>query len=228
MASVRELRAERDAGRPVATALALGFALMGASVTGDALRRFHLPRLTGYLLFGVIVGPYLGNLITESMAAQLQVVTGIATTLIALHRRPDVERGASRGAARGDRAHDGGDAGRRHGRLVGGGVAGVAVAADCARCRRTPAAGHAGPAGRDGRLLLADDDGRGGRRLGRARPAERHGAGDRRAGRPGHAGAVLRVDAAGARRVRHRRRARASTCWRGSPGRSAARSPSAS
>ena len=67
-----------------ATALALGFALMGASVTGDALRRFHLPRVTGYLLFGVVVGPSLGNLITESMSAQLQVVTGIATTLIAL------------------------------------------------------------------------------------------------------------------------------------------------
>ena len=47
-----------------ATALALGFALMGASVTGDALRGFHLPRVTGYLLFGVVVGPSLGNLIT--------------------------------------------------------------------------------------------------------------------------------------------------------------------
>jgi trehalose-6-phosphate synthase/Kef-type K+ transport system membrane component KefB len=67
-----------------ATALALGFALMGASVTGDALRRFDLPRVTGYLIFGVVVGPSLGNLITESMSAQLQVVTGIATTLIAL------------------------------------------------------------------------------------------------------------------------------------------------
>jgi trehalose 6-phosphate synthase len=67
-----------------ATALALGFALMGASVTGDALRRFHLPRVTGYLLFGVAVGPSLGNLITAAMTAQLQVVTGIATTLIAL------------------------------------------------------------------------------------------------------------------------------------------------
>ena len=63
-----------------ATALALGFALMGASVTGDALRRFHLPRVTGYLLFGVVVGPSLGNLITESMSAELQVVAGIATT----------------------------------------------------------------------------------------------------------------------------------------------------
>ena len=83
MASVRELGIQATTGS-AATALALGFALMGASVTGDALRRFHLPRVTGYLLFGVLVGPSLGNLITESMAAQLQVVTGIATTLIAL------------------------------------------------------------------------------------------------------------------------------------------------
>jgi trehalose 6-phosphate synthase len=82
MAAVRELQPQTTEG-PAATALALGFALLGASITGDALRRFHLPRLTGYLLFGIIVGPYLGNLITDAMAAQLQVVTGIATTLIA-------------------------------------------------------------------------------------------------------------------------------------------------
>jgi trehalose 6-phosphate synthase len=83
MAAIREIGPRVSAGS-AAVALALGFALMGASVTGDALRRFRLPRLTGYLLFGVIVGPYLGNLITEPMAEQLQVVTGVATTLIAL------------------------------------------------------------------------------------------------------------------------------------------------
>ena len=66
------------------TALALGFTLLGAWIAGDALRRFQLPRLTGYLLFGVLAGPYLGNLINELMASQLQVITGIATTLIAL------------------------------------------------------------------------------------------------------------------------------------------------
>jgi trehalose 6-phosphate synthase len=83
MVAVRELGIHETAGS-AATALALGFALMGAAIMGDVLRRFQLPRLTGYLLFGVIVGPYLGNLITQSMAAQLQVLTGIATTLIAL------------------------------------------------------------------------------------------------------------------------------------------------
>ncbi|MGE3841095.1 MAG: trehalose-6-phosphate synthase [Vicinamibacterales bacterium] len=65
------------------TILALGFAVIGAWVTGDLLRRFQLPRLTGYLLFGVLVGPYLGNIITEAMTGQLRALTGAATTLIA-------------------------------------------------------------------------------------------------------------------------------------------------
>ena len=75
MVWVRTLGIDATRGA-AATALALGFALMGASILGDALQRFKLPRLTGYLFFGAIVGPYVGNLITQPMAAQLQVVTG--------------------------------------------------------------------------------------------------------------------------------------------------------
>ena len=54
-----------DAAR--GTALALGFTMIAALVAGEFLRRFRLPRLTGYLLFGLLVGPYLGNVITEGM-----------------------------------------------------------------------------------------------------------------------------------------------------------------
>jgi trehalose-6-phosphate synthase len=73
-----------DAAGAGGTALALGFTLLGAWIAGDVIRRLHVPRLSGYLLFGVLAGPYLGNVITESMAGQLQIITGVATTLIAL------------------------------------------------------------------------------------------------------------------------------------------------
>jgi Kef-type K+ transport system membrane component KefB len=73
-----------DVSASSGTALALGFTLLGASIVGDLLRRVHLPRLTGYLLFGLVAGPYLGNVITQPMAAQLQVISGMATAFIAL------------------------------------------------------------------------------------------------------------------------------------------------
>jgi trehalose-6-phosphate synthase/NhaP-type Na+/H+ or K+/H+ antiporter len=69
---------------PRTTALALGFTLIVALVMGNLLGRFRLPRLSGYVLFGVLIGPYLGNVITEPVTRQLQAVTGLATTLIAL------------------------------------------------------------------------------------------------------------------------------------------------
>ncbi len=66
------------------TALVLGFTLIGAWLTGSLLKRLRVPQLTGYLVFGVLVGPSLGNVLTTAMAGQLAIVNGIATTLIAL------------------------------------------------------------------------------------------------------------------------------------------------
>src|SRR4029453_16188082 len=73
-----------EAAQPSTTALALGLTLILALVTGEFLRHFRLPRLTGYLLFGVLIGPYIGNVITGSMAVQLHTINGSATSLIAL------------------------------------------------------------------------------------------------------------------------------------------------
>ena len=75
------------ANEPATTALALGFTLVVAMVTGELLRRFRLPRLTGYLLFGVLVGPYLGNVITEPMAGQLQIDQRHRDDAHRVHRR---------------------------------------------------------------------------------------------------------------------------------------------
>ena len=76
------LAPEGGIGRP--TALALGFALIAAALTGALFERVRLPRVSGYLVFGMICGPYLGNIITQPMARDLQLVNGLAIALIAL------------------------------------------------------------------------------------------------------------------------------------------------
>lgn len=65
------------------TALALGFSLIAAAIAGELLERLRLPRVTGYLLFGMICGPYMANIITRPMARELQLINGLAVVLIA-------------------------------------------------------------------------------------------------------------------------------------------------
>ena len=65
-------------------ALALGFALIAAYLQGGVAERLRLPRISGYLVFGVLCGPYLLNLITSTMARELRVVDELALTLIAV------------------------------------------------------------------------------------------------------------------------------------------------
>jgi Kef-type K+ transport system membrane component KefB len=74
------------AGREAAlstVALALGFALIAASLLGELAEKIRLPRLSGYLIFGLLCGPFMLNLITASMARELQIVNGLAIALIA-------------------------------------------------------------------------------------------------------------------------------------------------
>jgi Kef-type K+ transport system membrane component KefB len=64
-------------------ALALGFVLVAAVLTADFAELLHLPRVTGYMLLGLVCGPYIGNLITHTMATDLGVFNGLAVVLIA-------------------------------------------------------------------------------------------------------------------------------------------------
>lgn len=65
------------------TAIAMGIALLAASLAGSLIKKAGLPRVTGYLLFGMVCGPYLANIITRPMARELAVLNGLAVTLIA-------------------------------------------------------------------------------------------------------------------------------------------------
>ena len=75
------LAGPEGASRP--TALALGFALIAAALAGALIERVGLPRVTGYLLFGMVCGPYIANIITRPMARELQLINGLAVVLIA-------------------------------------------------------------------------------------------------------------------------------------------------
>ncbi len=63
--------------------LALGFLLLAAYVGGELARRARLPRLTGYLLVGFAVGPWLGLVRREEVDA-LRFIADAAVALIAL------------------------------------------------------------------------------------------------------------------------------------------------
>lgn len=78
--AVQGLRGET--GTPVA--LAAGGLLLAALFAGQVATFLHLPRLTGYLMVGVGVGPYALGFIPEQGLAGLSLVSGIAVSLIAL------------------------------------------------------------------------------------------------------------------------------------------------
>jgi Kef-type K+ transport system membrane component KefB len=76
--------ASGEAAETRSTGLALGFALLAAALAGSLFEHLRLPRVSGYLVFGLVCGPYLADIISRPMARGLQIVNGLAVTLIAL------------------------------------------------------------------------------------------------------------------------------------------------
>ena len=66
------------------TELAFGFLLLSAFFTGRIFSRFGFPKLTGYLIAGVISGPFVLELVTPDMGKALKVVSNVAVCIIAL------------------------------------------------------------------------------------------------------------------------------------------------
>ena len=66
------------------TELAFGYLLLVAYFTARLVSRVGLPKLTGYLASGIVVGPYALGLVQKAMTAQLSLVGGTATAILAL------------------------------------------------------------------------------------------------------------------------------------------------
>ena len=71
-------------GGAAGTALACGYLLLSAFLIGSVFNSLRLPRLTGYLMSGIVVGPQVLNLVSRPMVSNLQIFNGVAISLIAL------------------------------------------------------------------------------------------------------------------------------------------------
>ncbi|HEX7119338.1 MAG TPA: cation:proton antiporter [Longimicrobiales bacterium] len=70
---------------PVRSAtVALGFLLLAAFIAGKLAAGIGLPRITGYILLGLLVGPDVLGLVRAADIAQLSLIDDIAISLIAL------------------------------------------------------------------------------------------------------------------------------------------------
>ncbi len=66
------------------TDLAFGYLLLAAYFMGKIFSRFGMPKLTGYLVAGVISGPFVLELVTPDMGKALAIVSNVAVCIIAL------------------------------------------------------------------------------------------------------------------------------------------------
>jgi Kef-type K+ transport system membrane component KefB len=76
--------------------LAFGYLLLVAYFTSKIINRFGLPKLSGYLLAGVLSGPFVLGLVTHEMTDALKVVSDTATAIIALEAGAELQISAIR------------------------------------------------------------------------------------------------------------------------------------
>jgi len=64
--------------------LFLGFLLLASYLAGRAAKTVSLPQITGYLVIGILVGPYVMGIISMEVVREFRFVNGVALSLIAL------------------------------------------------------------------------------------------------------------------------------------------------
>lgn len=82
-----------DATGTQSTTIALGFMLIAAFVGGKVAVRARLPRISGYLLVGLVLGPHVSGLLSKDMLLAGKTVEGIAIALIALTAGGEIRTG---------------------------------------------------------------------------------------------------------------------------------------
>src|SRR5690606_39118019 len=71
--------------------LAFGYLLLTAFFMARLVNQLSLPKLTGYLVAGVVSGPFVLDLVTADMTSSLAIVNGTATAIIALEAGSEIQ-----------------------------------------------------------------------------------------------------------------------------------------
>lgn len=69
---------------PGEDAMLVGFLLLAAHLAGEVAQRAELPRITGYLVLGIVVGPFVLHVLPSEAVVDFRLINGGALTLIAL------------------------------------------------------------------------------------------------------------------------------------------------
>ena len=64
--------------------LTFGFLMLAAYLAGDLLARFRIPKITGYIVAGVLLGPEVSNFVTVETVSELRLIDDLALSFIAL------------------------------------------------------------------------------------------------------------------------------------------------
>jgi len=69
---------------PAESTFMLGFALLSAALFGEIVERLRLPRITGYMLAGILFGPFAVNLLSPRILEPLSALNDMAFAFIGL------------------------------------------------------------------------------------------------------------------------------------------------
>lgn len=89
-----------ESGEGALTLAAIGFVILAAFAIAELLARAGLPKVTGYILSGVVLGPYVADVLSLDVVSEMRMFNTLAVGLIALTAGLELEVAALRKLAR--------------------------------------------------------------------------------------------------------------------------------
>jgi Kef-type K+ transport system membrane component KefB len=101
MVGVQALHSELPDDVGARAALVFGFLMLAGFILGEILSRWAIPKITGYLVAGMICGPSLLGLVDNAVVKHLRLVDELALALIALTAGGELKLASLKKRARG-------------------------------------------------------------------------------------------------------------------------------